>query len=149
MQNAKNVWVWVGVVVVVIILIAWASAVLTPRKAVPAGPTAVFAPKGQLVPQFPKELIVDSKAAVAGSYSISYATSTNQYSASYLSSSTVLSLYGKYKTYFSGNGWTMGQWPAPSSAFAALGAVQDGNKVQVSIVAEGKQTQVTVNYVGK
>ena len=70
------------------------------------------APKGGLT--FPTQAQTDAAkatvaanwaAAISGSYSINYSSSTNQYTAQYDSSNTLVSLYNSYKTYFGTNGW--------------------------------------------
>ena len=65
MKEMKNIWVWVGVAVVVIVIalaLMWRPSVPKPTSPVP-----VFAPQGQLTPNFPKELILDPQAQVNSS----------------------------------------------------------------------------------
>jgi len=147
MQNSKNVWVWVGVVVVVLIIIAWIWAAMMQKKPAVSGPTPTVAPQGQLVPQFPKELILDANASVNTSYALNYASSTNQYTATYTSSSTVASLFKSYQSYFTKNGWTIAGTLNSDPAYNALSATSTGNQVEVVISKQQGGTQVTVTDV--
>lgn len=109
----------------------------------------VYASQGQLVPQFPAGLIVDPNAAISGSYSISYASSTNQYTAEYDSSSTVAALYGKYQSYLPQNGWTIASSLTTDPAFDVLSAYQGNSQLQVVIENVDNGSQVTVSYLIK
>jgi hypothetical protein len=151
MKDSKRIWVWVGTVVVIIVAVVWIIwAVRKPSAPPPAGPTPVFAPKGQLTPQFPKTLILDSNAGISGSYSVNYSSSTNQYTAQYDSSSTVTSLYNAYHSYFSENNWTLSGSVTTHPAFDALAATQSGAQATVVIsMKNGGGSQVTVTYVGQ
>jgi ABC-type multidrug transport system permease subunit len=150
MEGRTWVWVWIGVAVV---LIAFLLAIFlslhanNPASSIP--PTPVIAPQGQLVPQFPKSLILDSAAAISGSYSIGYSSSINQYTAEYDSSSTVTSLYNQYKTYLLQNGWTITGTLTSHPTFDVIGASQGANQLQVVISTQGKGSEVTVTYVVK
>jgi hypothetical protein len=150
MKDSKQVWVWVGVAIVVIAIIAgvvmW---IQKPKTKTATGPVPVFAPQGQLVSNFPKDLIIDANATISGSYSINYSTSTNQYTAEYDSSSTVSSLYKDYQTYLSQNGWTVTGSLTTHPTFDALAATQGNNQLQVVISTQGKGSQVTITYVVK
>lgn len=150
MKDSKRIWVWVGVAVVVVaavIVVVWRPSQKPP--AVAPGPVPVFAPKGQLVPQFPKELILDSSASVAGSYSIAYSSSTNQYTAQYDSSSTVTALFNQYKTYFAGNGWTVTGTLTTHPTFDVIAATKDSGHLQVVINKNGTGSQTTITYVAE
>ncbi len=149
MKDSKRIWVWVGVVVVVLAVVfafAWRPSSKQPAS---SGPAPVFAPQGQLVPQFPKSLILDSNAAISGSYSINYSSSTNQYTAEYDSSSTVVSLYTQYKQYLPANGWTITNDMNSLSGFRGIAGGNASSSVQVAINAHGGGSQVTITYLVK
>jgi hypothetical protein len=152
MKDPKKTWAWVGVIIVVIVVvvwIVWAAWKPTVPQQTNSGPTPVFAPQGQLVPQFPKDLILDSNAAISGSYSIDYSSSTNQYTAEYDSSSTVTSLYNQYQTYLPQNGWTMAGTLTTHPTFDVLAATQGNDQLQVVISTLSKGSQVIITYVVK
>ena len=143
----KNAWVWVGVVVVVIIVALFFVWKPTPAPApIPPG-TPVFAPKGQIVAGFPQNLIIDPSAQISGSYTINYTTSTNQYTAGWNSSSSLLVETAAYQQYLQANGWSVTPNPVRESTIRALSALKDGESVLVNIITQGKGSQVTVTYV--
>jgi len=128
---------------------AWAVWKVQQKPPVASGPVPVFAPQGQLTPSFPKELIIDSNAAISGSYSINYSSSTNQYTASYDSSSTVSALYKDYQAYLSANNWVTTGSLTTHPTFDVLAATQGNNQLQVMIATKNKGSQVTITYVVK
>jgi hypothetical protein len=115
-----------------------------------AGPTPVYAPQGQLTPGFPKELILDPQAQIGSSYSINYDPTTNQYTAQWVSSSSVGTLYNIYKTYFGKNGWTLtnSSGATSTSKIGAMYAATSSANVNVTMIAQGKGAKATVTYVG-
>lgn len=147
MNDSKRIWIWVGVVVV---LVAIAFAWWPSQKKQPSGPTPVFAPQGQLTPNFPKQLMLDPAAQVGQSYAINYDPNTNQYTAQWTSSSSVATVYNDYQTYFGANGWTITNQSGAKAAskIAAMYAATSTANVNVTIVAQGKGAAVTVSYVG-
>ena len=148
MKDPKCIWVWVGVAVVVVaVALIWKPTVEKPLVA--SVPTPVYASQGQLVPQFPKGLIIDSKAAMSGSYSINYSSSTNQYAAEYYSSSTVTSLYNQYQTYLPRNSWTVIGSITTRPSYDVIWASQGNDQLQVIIGTQKKGSQVTVTYTEK
>lgn len=149
MNDSKHVWAWVGVVVVVALVAAWIVWRPASKQAGPSAPVPIYAPQGQLVPQFPKALILDSTAAISGSYSIGYSSSTNQYTAEYDSSSTVTSLFAQYKTYLPANGWTITGTLTSHPTFDVIAASQGNDQLQVVISTAGKGSQATITYVAK
>jgi hypothetical protein len=145
MKDSKRFWVWVGVLVVVlavVLVFAWKPA----SKQAPSGPVPVYAPQGQLVPQFPASLILDSNAAISGSYSINYSSSTNQYTAEYDSSSTMADLFAKYQAYLPQNNWTVIGTITTHPTFEEISATQGVDQLQIVIGVEGKGSQVIISY---
>jgi len=140
----------VVILIVLIIIIIAASVLITkffPNK--PAVGVPVYAPKGQLVPQFPSALILDKTSGVSNSYSINYSTTTNQYTAEYNSSNTVKALYNEYSSYVSNNGWTITRALTTYPTFDALSATNGSNQLQVVISMQTKGSHVTITEVVK
>ncbi len=151
MKDSKRIWVWVGVAVVVVAVAAafiWRPTTQKPPVG-ETGPKPVYAPQGQLVPEFPKDLILDNNVVIGGSYSIGYSTTTNQYTAQFNSSSTVTALFNQYKTYLAANNWTIAGSLTTRPTFDAISASQGDNQLQVMIVKQTKGSQVTITYVVK
>jgi hypothetical protein len=149
MKDPKVVWAWVGGAIVVIVVAAgvvWHF--YGTQKPVNTGPVAVHAPVGQLVPGFPPSLILDSAAQVNNSYSINYSTSTNQYTAEWVSSSTIASLYAKYQAYAAANGWTItnsADYPTLKGLYAT--DASSSAAMNVIITTQGTGSKVTISYV--
>ncbi len=140
--------VWVGVIAVVLgilIVITWKPQ--RQQQPAPTGPAPVFAPQGQLTPNFPTALILDPQAEINSSYSINYDASTNQYTAEWNSSSSMASLYNNYKTYFGANGWTITNNITKYSSSRGLYASNASSDVAVGIVSLGNDSQVTISYI--
>ena len=151
MKNSKQIWVWIGIVVVVIIVVIAFVVALRPQPVPVATPTPVVAPQGQLTPSFPKELVIDSNAQISNSYSINYDASTNQYTAEWVSSSSLPAVYNDYKTYLGNNGWTITN-SSNVTAVSKLGvlyAATSTAKVNVTLVSKGTGSDVSVTYVGQ
>lgn len=115
----------------------------------PAGPVGVpaYAPQGEVTPGFPKQLILDSSAAVTQSYAIHYSSSTNQYTAQWNSSSSMTALCDAYKQYLSANGWTITNDITQYAVSRSLYAENASSDVAVSIVKASEGTQISVTYV--
>ena len=114
-----------------------------------AQPLPSYAPKGELAPGFPKELILDSKATPSGSYAINYSAGSVLRTASFDSGETMLSLFSLYKTYFNGNGWSIINEITQYEDSRGLYAVKGGAVSSVTIVNNGKTRQVMVGYSGE
>ena len=147
-QNRKQ-WIWVSALIVIFglfLAFAW-KPVLMNKEGGPLVP--VYAPQGHLTPQFPKELILDSAAAVSNSFSINYSTSTNQYTASWNSASGAQHWVDQYQSYFSANGWTVKMNPTANAQIRNMVASNDKGYVQVLLIPQGAGSQVTITYFGK
>ena len=135
MQDTKRIWAWVGGVVVVIAIVTiifWPSH----KSSGPVssnGPAPVYAPQGQLIPQFPKSLILDSSAQVSNSYSIGYSSTTNQYTAQFNSSSSMTMLYNNYKKYLTANGWAITNDITSNDSTRGIYASNASSDVEVGI----------------
>ncbi len=139
-------------VAAVILIIAVAGIVwwlLGAGKGVIASPAPIFAPQGQLVPQFPKGLILDNNTVINGSYAVNYSSSTDQYTAIYDSSSTMATLYGDYQSYLPLNNWTVTGSLTTHPTFNAIAASQGSDQLQIVISTQSNGSQVTITYVTK
>jgi hypothetical protein len=159
MNNRKNLWVWIGVAVVVIVLVVAVVVWFINRGQAPQkGPIPVHAAVGQVVAGFPQELILGtatsssdgSVAGVTNSYSINYSSSTNQYTAEWVSSSTPAALYTQYQNFMAQNGWTITNH-ADTPTLKGVYAVNTSTvaTANVVIVLSGTGSKVTVSYVAQ
>ncbi len=128
----------------------WPSAPASPPPSTPpvALGSPAFAPKGELTPGFPKSLILDN-AAINGSYSINYSSSTNQYTAEWNSSISLAALYTSYKQYLSLHGWAIINDITKYPTSRGLYARNASSDVSVAIVAQGSGSQVVLTYLTK
>lgn len=150
MQDTKRVWAWVGgaiVVLAVIVYFVWpkifAKAPTTPANA------PVYAAQGQVTPQFPQALILDSNVAVTNSYAISYSSSTNLSTAMFNASTSMQVLYTSYKQYLLSNNWTITNDVTSSPALRELYGVNASSEVNIAIIQKGTGSQVTIGYLTK
>ena len=150
MKDPKALWAWVGGAVVVIVVVVGIVWRFYGAKA-PTSLVAVHAPAGQLVPGFPQGLVaVDNATQMRDSYSISYSTSTNQYTAEWNSSSSVGSLYTKYLDYEKTNGWTItnqADYPTLKAVYATNAAGTE--TVSINISSRGNGSKVAISYVAQ
>lgn len=122
----------------------------SPGTIVASSPSSpLFAPKGQLVTGFPQDLILDSNAAVSGSYSIQYSSSTNQYTAEWNSSSSMSDLYNDYKQYLPAHGWAITNDLAQNASSRGIYAQNASSDVSVVIVPQDSGSAATVTYFTK
>lgn len=156
MGSKTKTTVWIVVAAAVLAAIIWYAASrntaqppVAPEQATQTPGSVTYAPTGQLAPGFPRDLILDSHAAVSGSYSINYSSTTNQYTASWTSSSSMLSLYGAYKQYFSAKGWTITNDDTQYPNLRVLYATNGSSTASADIVKAGSGSQATVTYVEK
>jgi hypothetical protein len=153
MQDTKRIWVWVGVAVVVIavaVAFIWKPNFSKPATSTNTTPPPVtYAAQGQIVPQFPKQLILDGLASVGSSYSIGYSSSTNQYTAVFNASTSMAILYYSYKQYFLANRYGIVNDITKYPTSRGLDAVNASSEVAVAIVQKGTGSQTTITYVTK
>jgi ammonia channel protein AmtB len=114
-----------------------------------SSPNTSFAPTGQLVSGFPKELILDNTALISNSYTIGYAYNLNQYTANWTSSSSLDSLYASYAGYFASHGWTITNSSTDTPDFRGIYAVTSSTDANVVMASEPSGLDVTVSYVKK
>lgn len=167
MNDKKNLWVWIGVAVVVVAVIVAVVVWFVNRGQAPqqaAVVPVVHAPAGQVIAGFPQQMILGvstSSSATSGaasffsgitdSYSIGYSTSTNQYTAEWVSSSTIAALYKQYQDYVTKNGFTI----INHADTATLKSIYATNPISVvnivitpqSSVGQNKGSKIIVSYV--
>lgn len=151
MQNNKRMWVWVGVVVVLFGVVAFIIWPHSNPSQTATGPVPVYAAKGQITPQFPKSLILDGLSSVNSSYSINYASSTNQYTAIFDTSTSIDVLFKSYRQYFLANGWQIQNAVTSLPTSRSLYAVTSSSEANVSITQaqQGSGSRVTISYLAK
>jgi hypothetical protein len=149
-----RVIVWAVVVIVVVVGLVWYALSMqgpvgpgTPPPG--SGITPVYAPQGQVVPGFPKQLILDNAAAVSNSYSVNYSASANQYTVQWNSSSSMTTLYTAYKAYLPANGWTITNNIITPANFRGLYATNASSVISIAMNTQGKGSQVIITYVVK
>jgi hypothetical protein len=164
MDKKRDIWVWVGVIVVIVVVIgafiAWFLRSGVPQ---PSAPVPVHAQAGQVVSGFPLSLILGAATGTDGapggvtnSYSITYSSSTKQYTAEWTSTSTPAALYAAYDAYITAHGWTLTNH-ADTAAFKGLYAVNGSSSLNVVLMplsgsgapAASGGSKVSVSYVGQ
>ncbi len=142
--------------VIFLVAVGAAAALVVFHKKAPAAPSGKttqpspsYAPKGELTPGFPKELILDNKAAPGGSYAVNYGTGPSLRTTSFDSNKSMLSLFNLYKTYFKDNGWIITNEVTKYKDSRGLYAIKSREVASVAISDNGKTRQVVVNYAGK
>jgi hypothetical protein len=132
---------------VLIVLVAAMVVISFVIRKVSAPGTPVFAPGGQVVSGFPKELLLNHGAAFLNSYSINYSSSTDQYTAVWDTTSSVTDVYADYLSYFDRNGWVItkqiAQYPDSRGLFAAHGS----STASVAVSTHGTGSEVVVSYL--
>lgn len=144
---AKRTAIVIVAVVVVALMIGLAGWLSFSRQ---SSPRMTLAPQGELISGFPKTLILDNAAAIADSYTIGYSPNLNQYTASWVSSSSMDGLYARYLQYFTANGWTITNSSTNITAFRGIYAVTSSAESNVTLDDSGAGgLKVTVSYVKK
>ena len=115
-----------------------------------SGPPPVYAPQGQIIAGFPKELILDHNVQASNSYAINYSSSTNLYVVQWNSSSSVAGLYNAYLAYLPTHGWTITNRftnrPDLRGFYAVKNSASSSANVNITITTLGTGSQVSVGY---
>lgn len=98
----------------------------------PNAPT--YSPTGQ-VAGLPAELGF-SQNQTSSNYGMSYSATTNQYTAEWDSSSSMITLFNDYKTYLTSNGWTITNQTSLNGLYG-LYASNPSSTVNVAITPDG------------
>lgn len=156
MKDPKVVWAWIGGVIVVVVVIAGVAWHVSHNGGANSpsstGPVAVHAPAGQLIAGFPPSLILDQAAQVNNSYSINYSSSTNQYTAEWISSSSLASLYAAYENYAQANNWAIvnqADYPTLKGLYATNASSSAAINVIITPAPQGSGSQVSISYVAQ
>lgn len=152
-MRRKLVVIVIGAVVVIAAAVGWwmYKNRETSREIAP-GQTLVTAQQGNIVSEFPKELIIEKDVAISNSYRIDYADGgMDQPVAVYDSKLTVDENFAAFRAYFEENGWRIRNEIAPSgSSVAFLYAVTDDADVNVTFEpTEDGKARVNISYVAK
>lgn len=108
-----------------------------------------FAAPGKLVAGFPQVLILDASSSIGKSYTINYASSTNQYTTEWTSANAIEIVYNDYISYMKANNWVITNEITQYSDSRGIYATQGSSTIlTVSILAKGSGSDVTVSYVG-
>lgn len=113
------------------------------------GLIATEAPKGEVVPGFPRESILDAKSSVDKSYAVDYGGGTVQRTANFTSAKSMPDLFAEYKDYFMKNGWTITNEITKYKTSRGLYAVKGSADANVAIADQGKSREVIVSYLQK
>ena len=143
-------------IILIVILIVVAAGLLIfaqikhkkTAKVVPPG-TAVYAPAGQVVSGFPKELILEPNIQASQSYSINYASSTNLYTVQWNSTKPIADIYNEYLQYLQVNGWKITNKMTSNPTLRELYAVKPSAQANVSIVVKGTGSEITIGYLAQ
>ena len=174
MNDRKALWVWVGIAVVAIAAVwggvSWMLRSSAPKPAMIA---PVHAPAGQVVAGFPQGLILGASAStspasagsasgssggspgilagITNSYSIHYSSSTNQYTAEWVSPSSTAALYAAYTAYVTKSGWTItkqADYPTLKEIFATQASASFGIIITPQAPSGNAGAKVIATYVG-
>lgn len=142
-------WAWIGAAIVVLVLIGVAFGAMW-RPGQSGSPTApTYGPTGGLVSGFSQNLVLDQSPSITNSYSIPQSGTSTQYTANWNSSSSMSSLYAAYQSYFKQNNWTFLGQDASHASYRNIEATNGTQYVNVTILAQGKGSQVMVSYLEK
>lgn len=152
-MRRKLVVIIIGVVVIIAAAVGWwmyknreISTEIAP------GQTLVTAQQGNIVSEFPRELIIEEGIAVSESYRIEYAEGgVGQPVAVYDSKLTMAENFTAFRAYLEDNGWRIRNESAPDgSSVAFIYAVTDDADVNVTLepMPDGK-ARVSISYVAK
>jgi hypothetical protein len=145
MQDTKRIWALVGAAIVIVALVVevvWQRGPSIPK---PTTPVVTYAAKGELVSQFPKQLILENKSAVQKSYAISYASGTTQYTAVLDSTSSVWSVYVDYLKYLPPHHFVIKTSQLATSS--GLYAISTSSVVSISINASSTGSETILTYL--
>jgi hypothetical protein len=149
------------VTVIVVILVAAAGAVWYykdhEKKIVPTPqitqnpitpPKPQYATVGQVVDNFPKNLLIGTAATPKSSYTIAYPNSS-QSTTTYETSDSMDGVYGQYLSYFQINKYVVLN-KTQSAKIDTISAVNPtgsaSNGISVTVIPDGSQSKVTTSY---
>jgi hypothetical protein len=106
-----------------------------------------YTSSGQLVPAFPKELVLGTQPTITQSYDVPY-SSQNQSATTYQAQDTPDKVFQAYLTYFQSNNYEIISKQQTTERDTVYASNKD---VDISIIITSKQgkSSVTVNYLNK
>lgn len=110
--------------------------------ALSVNPKVTFASEGQVAAGIPKELILEPQAAIIESY-----VAAGQSTVEWNSSSSIDALFNEYQNYFLNNNWNIVNEVATPSNVRGIYANQNAASANVTMVAQGSGSQITVSYI--
>jgi hypothetical protein len=138
------------VVVAVVGVVAWGIVARRGNPETATGPATLHAPQGQVAAGFPKELILDKGVQVSNSYTVSYSSTTNQYTVQWNSPSTAASIYNSYFAYLPTHGWTITNrfttHPGMLGLYATKTSATSSASVSVTITVQSTGSQASASY---
>ena len=153
-KSAKIILI-VVLVLILAVVTGWRLGYLTwkpsapPQTQEPPLGQPVYAPQGQLTAGFPPELILDPQAALAQSYRVKYQENLNQYTATFNSNQSMLSMFSRYKTYLKNNGWFITNEITQYATSRGLYAQKRSLEVSITITKKDSGSEVSVTYILK
>ena len=141
-------WTEVGVLAVVVVCLILCGLGQKGHPGKNAAIVVVYALAGQLTAGFPKNLVLDNSVAMSDSYSITYSSTANQYTAEWISASSSDALYNEYHSYVAMNGWTITN-QANGPALKGIYATNATANINIVILpqAQDKGAKMTITYV--
>ena len=141
------------VAIIVLVVIAGASGAWwayknreTSRELEP-GQTLVTAQTGNIVSEFPKELILEKDVAISNSYRIDYtAGNVDQPVAVYDSKLTMAENMTAFRAYFEENGWRISNEGDSTQLVTAIIAAKESARVNVTLSLSDGKVQVIIAY---
>ena len=104
--------------------------------------------EGELVTNFPVYLILDEEAKIVSSYKIDYGDNLEQFTTTFDSDKSMVSLFNQYKNYFQNTHWIISNEIVRETS-RSLYALQGGAEASLVIIAQEQGSQVTISFVAK
>jgi hypothetical protein len=110
--------------------------------------TTTQASQGEIVADFPTDLIVEKNAVIQNSYSLAYKTGNlNQPVVTYISNWSMYQNVAQFGTYLKNNGWAITHEADLLSNNIFYYANKDSNDVNITFATEAGKVKVTISYV--
>lgn len=143
-ENSKKTLIRAGMVVVV--LAAIVGGYLYYEAQHPYATTQ--APKGEVIADFPKDLLVEKNTTIQDSYSLVYkAGNLSQPVVTYVSNWPMIQNVVQFGSYLRKNGWTITHEADPLAKNTFYYANKDANETNITFVEETGKVKVTISYV--
>jgi hypothetical protein len=144
---------WVVVVILIVVLAAagvgyWYYQKMEMGREIAPGAHLTEVPQGQVVADFPQDLILEKDVPVTQSYRIDYADgNVKQPTASYVSRKSLQDNISAFRLYLTGNGWNLLQAGNSTENPTSIYAVKDTAQVNILLTSiDSGTTQVDLAY---